>query len=58
MEGRNIISEFSRWQVLNGESIATWSDRWFPSVPSGELNASHLATSEYEAYLRVSDLIN
>lgn len=54
LEGRNIISEFSRWQVLNGESIATWSDRWVPGVPGSKLSASHLVASEYEPYQRVS----
>lgn len=50
LEGSNIISEFSRWQVLNGESIATWSDRWVPGVPGNKLSASHLAATEYEPY--------
>jgi hypothetical protein len=58
LEGRKVIDEFARWQVLNGESIRTWSDRWVPGVVGGMLQASHLASSEVEPYHRVSHLIN
>lgn len=56
--GRKTIEEFARWQVLSGESIRTWEDRWIPGIPSEKLHASQLAASEFEPYQRVADLIN
>lgn len=33
-------------------------DRWVPGIPGGKLYASQLASSEFEPYQRVADLVN
>lgn len=57
-EGRKVTDDHARWQVLNGELIRTWSDRWMTGVPSGKLSASFLASSVFDPYQRVPDLID
>lgn len=58
LEGRKLLQSHVMWQVLNGESISTWKDRWIPGILSGKLGASHLVAHENDPYQRVADLID
>ncbi|KAB2625745.1 hypothetical protein D8674_017405 [Pyrus ussuriensis x Pyrus communis] len=33
--GRDLIREGSHWQILGGQEVRVWQDRWLPSVPLG-----------------------
>ncbi|XP_068328277.1 uncharacterized protein [Pyrus communis] len=33
--GREVIKEGSHWQILGGQEVRVWQDRWFPSLPLG-----------------------
>ncbi|XP_062024599.1 putative ribonuclease H protein At1g65750 isoform X3 [Rosa rugosa] len=58
LEGRNLLSDHALWQVLNGESISTWKDKWIPGILGGRLSASHLYASEFDPFQRVADLVD
>lgn len=58
LEGRKLLDNHVLWQVLNGESINTWKDRWIPGLLSGKLGASHLIASEFDPYQKVTDLVD
>ncbi|XP_068340019.1 uncharacterized protein [Pyrus communis] len=33
--GRDLIREGSHWQILSGQEVRVWQDRWLPSLPLG-----------------------
>ncbi|CAL9019993.1 unnamed protein product, partial [Prunus brigantina] len=44
LEGRKIILQGARWQILNGRQAKIWTDRWIPSLHDGKLHP-HLQAS-------------
>ncbi|CAL9018252.1 unnamed protein product [Prunus brigantina] len=44
LEGRKIILQGARWQILNGKQAKLWKDRWIPSLHDGKLHP-HLQVS-------------
>ncbi|CAL8095625.1 unnamed protein product [Prunus armeniaca] len=38
LEGRKIILQGARWQILNGRQAKIWTDRWIPSLHDGKLH--------------------
>ncbi|XP_068339108.1 uncharacterized protein [Pyrus communis] len=33
--GRDLIREGSHWQIMGGQEVRVWQDRWLPSLPLG-----------------------
>ncbi|ONI05057.1 hypothetical protein PRUPE_6G353900 [Prunus persica] len=56
LEGRKIILQGARWQILNGRQAKLWTDCWIPSLHDGKLHP-HLKTS-VDPNIRVEILID
>ncbi|CAN6715757.1 unnamed protein product [Malus baccata var. baccata] len=35
LSGRELLASGSHWQIMGGENVRVWVDRWLPSLPSG-----------------------
>nr|XP_028964583.1 uncharacterized protein LOC114827108 [Malus domestica] len=35
LSGRELLASGSHWQIMGGEEVRVWVDRWLPSLPSG-----------------------
>lgn len=33
--GRDLLSSGSHWQIMVGEDVRVWVDKWLPSLPLG-----------------------
>ena len=52
---RDVLRKGSHWQIMGGQDVKVWSDRWLPSIPLGHpLPQGQLTVSPN---LRVSSLI-
>lgn len=38
LEGLNVINQGVQWQVVNGESVRLWHDRWIHPIPGAWLS--------------------
>ncbi|KAB2616581.1 hypothetical protein D8674_023169 [Pyrus ussuriensis x Pyrus communis] len=53
--GRDLIREGSHWQIMGGQEVRVWQDRWLPSLPLG--HPVPFGPVAVTPGLRVSDLI-
>ncbi|XP_070664898.1 uncharacterized protein [Malus domestica] len=56
LSGRELLASGSHWQIMGGEDVRVWVDRWLPSLPSG--HPMPLSTVSVSSNLRVSSLID
>ncbi|XP_050130812.1 uncharacterized protein LOC126607280 [Malus sylvestris] len=56
LSGRELIAIGSHWQIMGGEDVRVWVDRWLPLLPSGD--PMPLGEVEVTKNLRVSSLID
>ncbi|CAN6675688.1 unnamed protein product [Malus baccata var. baccata] len=35
LAGRELLASGSHWQIMSGDDVRVWNDRWLPSLPSG-----------------------
>ncbi|CAN6707535.1 unnamed protein product [Malus baccata var. baccata] len=55
LSGRDLLIQGTHWQIMGGQDVRVWVDRWLPSIPSGR--PSPLGEVVVTRNLRVSSLI-
>ncbi|CAN6557042.1 unnamed protein product [Malus baccata var. baccata] len=55
LTGRDLLKLGSHWQILGGQDVRVWVDKWLPSLPMGHLMP--LGSVPVTLNLRVSSLI-
>ncbi|KAM1181825.1 hypothetical protein ACFX13_000392 [Malus domestica] len=56
LSGRELLASGSHWQIMGGDDVRVWVDRWLPSLPSG--HPLPLGEVSVSSNLRVSSLID
>ncbi|CAN6691397.1 unnamed protein product [Malus baccata var. baccata] len=56
LSGRELLASGSHWQIMGGDDVRVWVDRWLPSLPSG--HPMPPGTVSVTSNLRVSSLID